>query len=405
MIQHICIALAAIATLCSAAIAEPNLHAAAAGAAAQDGIPGIAVAVVNSDVTIAASHAGVRASDDENATPVSANDRWHLGSNTKVMTALVAARLVDRGLISWESTIGQVLQRQVEQAGPPADAHSSVTLRQLLNHTSGIADNSTFNRSAWLSFFALDPSVDADREAATLAVLASEPVGVAGETYLYSNLGYIVAGAMIEEAGGASWQALIQRELAEPLGLTTLGFGPPGILSAEIPDQPRGHAQTRSGLRSINSKSVVIDNPLVIGPAGTVHLGFSDIQEFIRVLLEGTRAGFDATVTPPSDTDGNVWVTRASWQAVMGERAVAEGRSGYGLGIGYARDSEAEPEDGFFTHSGSNTMWFTTFVLYPWLDRAGVVCTNSATVEAERACWGLSSHLPRLYAEDESEGD
>ena len=57
--------------------------------------------------------------------------------------------------------------------------------------------------------------------------LADPPAATAGE-YLYSNLAFVIAGAMAEKVTGKTWEALMQERLFEPLGMSSAGFGPPG---------------------------------------------------------------------------------------------------------------------------------------------------------------------------------
>ena len=71
----------------------------------------------------------------------------------------------------------------------------------------------------------------------------SDPAAQAETEFLYSNAGYVIAGAMLEQVTGESWEELIRTEVFEPLGMTRAGFGAPG--SADAVDQPRGH---RAGL-------------------------------------------------------------------------------------------------------------------------------------------------------------
>ena len=67
--------------------------------------------------------------------PVTVNSRFHIGSNTKAMTALLAGIAVDRGEIEWDSTIGEVLDGNGYDV---PSAYASITLRRLLSHTGGV---------------------------------------------------------------------------------------------------------------------------------------------------------------------------------------------------------------------------------------------------------------------------
>src|SRR5215216_3683305 len=91
------------------------------------GLPALAVAVIRGDGIDAAVVGRRRLDSDE---PAQERDRFHLGSNTKAMTATLAAILVERGLIAWDTRPGEALS--IDQA------HPDVTLTTLLTHAAGV---------------------------------------------------------------------------------------------------------------------------------------------------------------------------------------------------------------------------------------------------------------------------
>ena len=96
-------------------------------------LPALAAAVVKNGEVIARSAVGVRALGTDVA--VTDDDRFHLGSDTKAMTATLVGMMVDEGKLRWTSTIGEVLGAKVSGINP---ALAAVTLEQLLSHTGGI---------------------------------------------------------------------------------------------------------------------------------------------------------------------------------------------------------------------------------------------------------------------------
>jgi len=96
-------------------------------------LPALAAAVVKDGEVIASGAVGVRALGTD--VPVTIDDRFHIGSDTKAMTATLAGMMVDEGRLRWDSTIGEVLGDKVRGMNPTLAA---VTLEQLLSHTSGI---------------------------------------------------------------------------------------------------------------------------------------------------------------------------------------------------------------------------------------------------------------------------
>jgi CubicO group peptidase (beta-lactamase class C family) len=96
-------------------------------------LPALAAAVVKNGEVIARSAVGVRALGTDVA--VTDDDRFHLGSDIKAMTATLVGMMVDEGKLRWTSTIGEVLGAKVSGMNP---ALAAVTLEQLLSHTGGI---------------------------------------------------------------------------------------------------------------------------------------------------------------------------------------------------------------------------------------------------------------------------
>ena len=97
------------------------------------GLPALAAAVVKDGRIIAIGAVGTRVLGTE--IPVAVDDRFHIGSDTKAMTATLAAKLIDEGKLSWTSTIGDVLGPIIPGLKP---SFAAITLEKLLSHTSGL---------------------------------------------------------------------------------------------------------------------------------------------------------------------------------------------------------------------------------------------------------------------------
>ena len=108
----------------------------------QNGLPALAAAVTHNGKILAAGAVGTRRIGHR--IPVTLNDRFHLGSNTKAMTALLLAMQVEKGEIDWDSTLAQIFPEMEPGMSPEVRA---ITVLQLLSHTSGVpADNDAFGR-------------------------------------------------------------------------------------------------------------------------------------------------------------------------------------------------------------------------------------------------------------------
>src|SRR5688572_2504781 len=154
----------------------------------QANLPAVAGATFSSTTVSDVSAIGVRRLGDE--TQVTPGDLWHIGSITKSFTSLLIARHVERGGMTWTSTLGELL------GASRAGKFAPVTLSQLLSHRAGLPANVTPAVMAAAGQGAA--GVDVLRQRIADAVLAGEPAAAPGAAFVYSNLGYIIAGAMLE---------------------------------------------------------------------------------------------------------------------------------------------------------------------------------------------------------------
>ncbi len=298
--------------------------------------------------------------------PVTADDRWHLGSNTKAMTAVLVARLVEAGVVGWDDTVESWLAEL-----DPHPAYRGATLPQLLAHRSGLPANA--EPAVMMALFGADALRDpvADRRSYAASVLGPADgvtAGVAGGVaagpgdpapFLYSNAGYVVAGAMIEAATGEAWESLIQTWVWEPLGITTGGFGPP-------PDGIQGHRADPEGRLTPQPPGAFADNPPALGPAGRAHMTLADYGLFLQAVLDGARGEGDPG-----------FLSTESWTRLLlpMEGPRAPGDPAYGLGWGVLEEGR------LLQHAGSNGLWFVRARLAPGAGRAVVVAVNEARVD------------------------
>ena len=235
-------------------------------------LPALAAAVVKDGKVVAVGAVGTRKAGAK--IPVTVNDRFHFGSDTKAMTALLAAMLVEEGKLRWDSTIAEVFPELAETMDPGL---RGVTLEQLLSHTSGIpSDNDAFGDLIEKSLVQ-DGNLDEIRywlvRQWSKQPLASEP----GTTFAYANMNYVIVGAMIERVGGKTWEELITERVFAPLGLRSAGLGPQATLGKI--DAPLGHVvidgKPKAFLAGPNG-----DNPPVLGPAGIAHMSVLDFARW-----------------------------------------------------------------------------------------------------------------------------
>ena len=312
---------------------------------AQTKAPAAALIVVGPQGTLASHAAGVRRAGS--ADPVAVGDAWHIGSNAKAMTATLALTLAEDGVIDLSDTVKGVLGERYETHRAWAD----VTLRDLLQHRGGLPPNVGRLTQSRLMAFGAEDAVGAakDRRSVLRDVLRRPPKGEVG-TFTYSNLGYTLAGEMLQAATGIPFETLIQRRLFAPLGMEGAVFGAP-----RGPDAIRGHRGSPP-----TPAPGGFDNPLFMSPAGTISLPTDAYAAFLTDQLRG-QMGLPAFLGPDS-------------YALMA--APPEGGR-YGLGW-------IVVEDGTLGHSGSNTVWLATAAVDPQAGRAAAVLTNASTVRSHR---------------------
>ena len=319
-------------------------------------MPALAAVVVVSGKVVATNAVGVRRHGA--AAKVTAQDKFHIGSVTKSMTATVAAMLVEKGEISWKTTIAESFPEFVN------DIHldyRGATLEQLLANRGGVPGKPP--PELWVRAWQARGSAAQQRQGFIKGILEREPEAKPGTKTIYSNQGYTIAGAMLEKASGKTWEELMRTLLFEPLGMTSAGFGAPASVGQV--DQPWGHSKGIGGIRPI-PPGPAADNPVAISPAGAVHCSLSDMAKYAAFHMAGERGEgkllktetFRKLHEPVGDEYALGWrVTERKW---AGGRAL--------------------------THSGSNTMFYVVVWMAPGKNCAVIIASNIGANDAAAGC-------------------
>ena len=292
------------------------------------------------------------------------DDRWHLGSNTKAMTAAVFGRLVQQGRARWDMPLAEAFPSLTLDP-----AWSAATLDDLMRHRAGLLDASMLDR-AWLMAAHADQRPLPEQRAEFAArALGAAPTGPVGQ-FAYGNGNYIVLGAAIEALTGQAWEAVMQAELYAPLGLTTAGFGPPQG------EAPWGH---RGGVGV--DPAGFADNPRALGPAGTAHMSLADYARFIGAMMGGSPD----------------WLSDETRRHLLTPATGSPPAYAAGWGVGTAPWGGVSGPGPAITHNGSNTMWFATVVAAP--ERGlGFIALSNDGVAGQRACTTLVRRLAEAHA-------
>ncbi|WP_137180263.1 serine hydrolase [Roseomonas sp. AR75] len=352
---------------------------------AAGGVPALAAAVVQAGRIVALGAIGTRRAGTD--IPVARDDRWHIGSDTKAMTATIAATMVEAGLLTWETTIGQVFPDIVAVNAPLAQ----VQLVQLLSHTSGLAPDD----QAWLDMVigaygaGGDDVLNLDEMRLwLLRRYAPRPLAAApGSRWAYANMNYVIAGSMMEHRARSTWEEMMVQRIFAPLGLTTAGLGPQARRG--FVDAPLAHAENPDGTLKPILAGPNGDVPAVVGPAGAAHLSILDFAAWAGWNAGEGRRG-PALVKP--ETLKLLHTARATIPPRPGAApGTPDGGGSYCLGWGIlGMPFSTEP---FVTHTGSNTMNLAMVFLQPRLDFAMVMATNAGTKKADTMLRGVAEAL------------
>lgn len=305
--------------------------------------PAVGVAVVDGDGSVSCDVVGNRRRDE--ATRATVDDQWHIGSCGKALTALLYARLVEAGRTTWGTTVTDLLPDIAEHIDPK---WNTPTIDDLLVCRSGMQANLRIRdmKAAWSDERLL---VDQRTHAAVAAM--RQPPRRPG-SFRYSNLSYVVAGAVIDRVAGEPFERAMQRHVLEPMGVTSFGVGPPPDIWGHRPRIRLGGTAIGRG-RPADPRDAKSDNPAVLNPAGRFHLTLRDWGTLHRVFLVPELLAHSASV----------------------ERllAVPDAR-GRGMAMGWA--PTRNPGVAAYGQQGSNTMWAATALIAADRRRTAMVVAN-----------------------------
>lgn len=283
---------------------------------------------------------------------VTVDDRWHIGSCAKALTAALYARLVEAGLTGWDATVADLAGPVVGDRLHPGWADRTIT--EVFHCRAGIAANLPADAMRRADGDTR-PLVEQRSDAAALAL--EEPPDRPGR-FVYSNLGYVVAGAAIDHLTGTSYEQALDDLLLDPLGITTVGYGAPPRVRGHGPRLRAGNLALGRGPAAEPGTGAVVDNPPVLSSAGRLHLTMGDWARFLRLFLLPAPAPSGGALA--GDTvDRLLAVPPGPGRSMAMGWAEARGLSTAAWGM-----------------QGSNTLWSATALLDRHRHRAALVVVN-----------------------------
>jgi D-alanyl-D-alanine carboxypeptidase len=206
-------------------------------------------------------------------TPLRARDRFRVGSSTKSFVAAVVLQLAGERKLALDDSVERWLPGLVPNGG-------QITVRQLLNHTSGLADyapeeDETFIRRV----LANRRRTWQPRELVAIGT-AQRPLFAPGARWSYSNTGWILLGLIVEAASGNALAAELQERIFAPLRLRATSFDTKARIAGR-----HAHGYSRVGARRRFDISVL--NQSWAWAAGAIVSTAGDLARFYRALLDG----------------------------------------------------------------------------------------------------------------------
>jgi D-alanyl-D-alanine carboxypeptidase len=231
------------------------------------------------------------------------DDRFVASSCAKSMTAMVAAKLVEQGKLSWDTRVMDLLPTVKDHA---LAAYADVTLEQLLGHRAGL-DQWMNSNERWLAWHRDHAGEDAtaQRLAFAEAAMAREPKYKPGVQHYYCNDGYLIAGAMIEKVAGVPFEKLVQQTIFDPLELQAMSFGPGSGETGKLVVWGHGPGNL-FGKTATEPDDGAFGRPPFGSPAGFLNASIPELLLYVAENMRGlnghgrllTRESFDRLHAP-----------------------------------------------------------------------------------------------------------
>jgi CubicO group peptidase (beta-lactamase class C family) len=278
---------------------------------------------------------------------------FQIGSITKVMTTCLVMQLVDEGRVDLDMPVKHYI-RDFQIADP--EATQVITVRQLLNHTSGMAGD----------FFPDENGHEGNLIARYVDRCNLLPlVHPVGALFSYSNSAFAIAGRLIEVVRGISWCQAIEEYLFQPLGMTRSIADPKEALRYRA---AMGHILSDNDALVLSDKTYL---PLGLAPVGsTITTSAADLITFARVHLEGGVS-----------QSGKRWLSEGSVRAMQTAsselpRASQICRKYFGLGWGLSHYTDTNSCT--FGHNGATHGFMSTLQVFPQQQTAFAVLLNAS---------------------------
>lgn len=329
------------ATAAVAQSGSTDIQAAIARAVAGKAVPAVGILEIRHGKVSSETVWGVREMGKPDRVRV--GDRWHLGSDTKAMTATLVAILVEKGKLSWTARLDQMLPELADTMDP---SYRDVTLVDLLAHRSGLPEN-VDDEAYYQSFYDDARPLTEQRMAYVSRALTEKPVGAKRTERFYSNTGYVLAGLIAERAMHRPYEELMQTYVFKPLGMRTASF-------VFVPGNPVGHVDGRPATHKFDP------NTGMLAPAGLAQMSLRDWARFCIDQMNGAQ--------------GHGRLLKTETYRFMQTNA-GGAKNGLGWGVAPSLGGYQGP---VLTHVGSDGNWYAIVALFPETGNGLLAVANAA---------------------------
>ena len=332
---------------------------------AEQGIPGLAVALVDADRTLWVE--GFGHLDGRGSAPVTADTIFSVESMSKLFTATAVMQAVAAGRLDLDAPITTYLPEFTVHSAFEEHPERKITLRMLLSHTAGFTHEAPVGNNNELDPGGFDAHVRSISD-----TWLRFPVG---SGYAYSNLGIDLAGYILERVEGKPFAEVMRDSLLEPLGMDHSTFDRAAIRATA--DRAVGHVHPYP--------TPPLDVPMTA--AGGLYTSAADLARFLRFELNG--GSIDGRVVL-----GPKWLDEM--QTVPPPRAGAP--AGYALGVVRHRWNRWDQRPDLFEHGGGGFGFLSDLWWLPQLGIGVAVLTNSQDHQLQNDARAVDPGRPRQRA-------
>lgn len=284
------------------------------------GVPGLSFAMVMPDgevMTIARGTADLTTGE-----PVETDDYFRIGSITKPVTSTVMLQLVEEGLVELDAPVSTYL----DSWAPGYEYEDQVTVRQLLNHTSGF-----FEFPFDPGFYTyVAPRLDQQLTPEELLAYASDrgPQFEVGTDRLYNTVGFIAAGLVIEAVTGNDAEDEFTRRIFEPLGLTEVFLAP-----GQAPPEPVVHGYSIGILGSAIEAFDLVPASGLIDVDGATYVDMLSVPQDVLRTVGWTGGSLEAQLDDTALMFGSLFADGLVPDSLLAEMLAPTLDDTYGLGV------------------------------------------------------------------------